>query len=106
MRATLRAYQLSEFRYVHRSIACAMKTGNAAAFPHKTAEATQDLRIRENLSIAAVEEHGVVIQNFRILQIVQIVAEYCLICPGRLRHLLDGEIGVRRGVMIVSPGRD
>ena len=65
MRAALRAYQLSEFRYVHRSIACTMKAGNAAPLPHKTAEAVQDLRIGENLSIAAVEEHGVVVQNFR-----------------------------------------
>ncbi len=82
-----------------------METCETAALVHKTNEAVENFGIGEDLSIAAVHKHRVVIENFGILEIVQIVTEDRLEGACRVCHFLDGEVGVRRGVVIVSACR-
>ncbi len=105
MRTGLRADQLAELRHIHGSVTGAVETSESAALVHKTNQAADHLRIGEDLSVAAVHKHRVVIENFGILQIIQIVAEDRLEGARRICHLLDGEIRVRRGVVIVSARR-
>src|SRR6202451_4249763 len=102
MRTALCADELAELRHIHGGVASAVQPGKAAAFMHKAYEAAQHLGIGENLAVAAVHEYGIVVQNFRILQVVQIVAEDRLVRARGLRHLLNSEVRMGRGVVIVS----
>src|ERR1700677_209216 len=105
MRTALCADELAELRHIHGGVASAVQPGKAAAFMHKADKAAQHLGIGENLTVAAVHKYRIVIQDFWILQVVDIVAEDCLIGAGGLRHLLNSEVGMGCGVVVVSTRR-
>ncbi len=86
MRTALCADKLAELRHIHGGVACAVQPGKASAFMHKADKAAQHFWIGENLAVAAVHEYRIVVQNFRVLQVVQIVAEDRLVCARGLRH--------------------
>src|ERR1700753_3706795 len=105
MRPGLCADQLAELRHIPRGITGAMKTRESATLVYKTNQTADHLRIGEDFSIAAVHKYRVVIENLGILQVIQVVAEDRLESPRRICHLLDSEIRMRSGVVIVSAGR-
>src|SRR6266478_5509945 len=105
MRAALGSDQFSILRYVHRSIACAVKAGDAPTLPHKADQSVQDRRVGEDLANDAIQEYGIIFKNIGIFQVIQVIAEGRLVSPRILSHFLYSEIGIGDRIVIVTSRR-
>src|SRR3984893_1839301 len=104
VRAVLRADQLAKFRYVLRSVAGGMKTRKAAAFTNISQQAVHYHGIHGVLTVGAVQEDRIILLDFRILQIVQIIIENRFISASLFPHQPQSQIAVRDGVVVITPG--
>ena len=98
------ADHIVELRPIHRCVARAVITAQSATFPNKAQQALANSRINENHAYGVVEIHGIEIFDFRVLQIVQVIAEYGFVSTGFLAHLFDRKVFGRNRAM--SPVRD
>src|SRR6185437_8555200 len=91
------AEHVSELGPVHGGVGYSMIAAETAAFAYITKQASANLGVIKNQSDHAVEKHGVVLFNLRILEIVEIVAEHRLEGSGVFRHQLQHQVHVLHG---------
>src|SRR5216684_162021 len=104
VRAILRADQLTKFRYVLRSVGGGMETRKAATFTNVSQQAIHYHGIHSVLTVGAVQKDRIILLDFRILQIVQIIIENRFISASLFPHQPQSQITVRDGGVVITPG--
>ncbi len=97
------AHHLSELVYVLRGPCRRVECGHAASFADEAHQTLNDLRVGEDRPLDVVEIHRIVLLDFRIFEIVQIVAEHRCKGSGILRHELQRQVGERDRAVVKAP---